>query len=114
VETFAQPRDLLLGISTSGRSRNLIEAFKTARRSYINSIALLGGDGGELRSLADLTIVVPANDTQRIQEVQHVILHILCELVEEQLEAAKKQEVEQVDKEEFRSQEPEVRIISTG
>ncbi len=85
VETFAQPGDLLLGISTSGRSRNLIEAFKAARQTHINSIALLGGDGGELRSLADLAIIVPATDTQRIQEVQHLVLHILCELVEEQL-----------------------------
>jgi D-inositol-3-phosphate glycosyltransferase len=85
VETFAQPGDLLIGISTTGRSRNLIEAFKTARAAHINSIALLGGDGGELLSLADLAVVVPATDTQRIQEVQHLVLHILCELVEEQV-----------------------------
>ncbi|MBD2777162.1 glycosyltransferase [Iningainema tapete] len=82
VETFAEPGDLLLGISTSGRSRNVIEAFKTARKNYIKTIALLGGDGGELRSLADLAVVVPTTDTQRIQEVQHFILHLLCELVE--------------------------------
>ncbi|WP_268742129.1 MULTISPECIES: glycosyltransferase [Fischerella] len=94
VETFAQPGDLLLGISTSGRSRNLIEAFKTARQANIHSIALLGGDGGELRSLADLAVVVPATDTQRIQEVQHLILHIFCELVEEELEAGRRQEAE--------------------
>jgi phosphoheptose isomerase len=85
VETFAQPGDLLLGISTSGRSRNLIEAFKTARQARIQCIALLGGDGGELRHLTDLAVIVPATDTQRIQEVQHIVLHILCELVEEQL-----------------------------
>ncbi|WP_407900765.1 glycosyltransferase [Scytonema sp. NUACC26] len=82
VEAFAQPGDLLLGISTSGRSRNIIEAFKTARHLPINTIALLGGDGGELLALADSAVVVPATDTQRIQEVQHIILHILCELVE--------------------------------
>jgi D-inositol-3-phosphate glycosyltransferase len=85
VETFAQPGDLLIGISTTGRSRNLIEAFKTARAAGIHSIALLGGDGGELLSLADLAVVVPATDTQRIQEVQHLVLHLLCELVEGQL-----------------------------
>ncbi len=83
VETFAQPGDVLLGISTSGRSRNLIEAFKTARRSQIKCIALLGGDGGELVSLADLAVIVPATDTQRIQEVQHFVLHLLCELIED-------------------------------
>jgi D-inositol-3-phosphate glycosyltransferase len=86
IETFAKPGDVLLGISTSGRSRNIIEAFKTARCSHINTIALLGGDGGELLPLADLAIVVPATDTQRIQEVQHLVLHILCELVEKQWE----------------------------
>ncbi len=85
VETFAKPGDLLMGISTTGRSRNLIEAFKTARATDVKSIALLGGDGGELLSLANLAIVVPANDTQRIQEAQHLIMHILCELVEKQV-----------------------------
>lgn len=82
VEAFAQPGDLLLGISTSGRSRNIIEAFKTARHLRINTIALLGGDGGEVLAIADSAVVVPATDTQRIQEVQHIVLHILCELVE--------------------------------
>ena len=90
VETFAQRSDLLLGISTSGRSPNLIEAFKTARLSHIKSIALLGGDGGELLSLADLAVVVPATDTQRIQEVQHLVLHLLCELVEKQVGESKR------------------------
>ncbi|WP_414585999.1 glycosyltransferase [Scytonema sp. PCC 10023] len=85
VETFAQPGDVLLGISTSGRSPNMIEAFKTARHSHINTIALVGGDGGELLPLADLAVVVPATDTQRIQEVQHLVLHLLCELVEKRV-----------------------------
>lgn len=92
VETFAQPGDVLLGISTSGRSRNIIEAFKTARHSHINTIALVGGDGGELLPLADLALVVPATDTQRIQEVHHLVLHLLCELVEKQV--GKKEEGE--------------------
>jgi len=85
VETFAARGDLLLGISTSGRSQNVIEAFKTAHSRQINSIALLGGDGGQLINLADMAIVVPDANTQRIQEVQLFVLHLLCELVEEQL-----------------------------
>ncbi len=84
VETFASRGDLLIGISTSGRSRNVVEAFKTARSQQLKCIALLGGDGGELLSLADVAVVVPASDTQRIQEVQIFVLHVLCELVEEQ------------------------------
>ncbi|MBD2460886.1 glycosyltransferase [Oscillatoria sp. FACHB-1407] len=85
VETFAKPNDVLLGISTSGRSKNVIAAFEAAKRLNLTSIALLGGDGGELRTKADIAIVVPALETQRIQEVQLLVIHLLCELVEEQL-----------------------------
>lgn len=84
VETFGSSGDLLLGISTSGRSRNVIEAFKTAHSQKLKCVALLGGDGGELLDLADVAVVVPAFDTQRIQEVQLFVLHLLCELTEEQ------------------------------
>jgi D-inositol-3-phosphate glycosyltransferase len=85
VATFAQPQDVLLGISTSGQSQNLIHAFATAKRLNLKTIALLGKDGGELRSQADIAIVVPALETQRIQEVQLLVIHLLCELVEENL-----------------------------
>jgi D-inositol-3-phosphate glycosyltransferase len=85
VETFAQPNDVLLGISTSGRSQNVIAAFEVAKQLNITTIALTGGDGGELSPRADIAIVVPALETQRIQEVQMVVIHLLCELVEEQL-----------------------------
>lgn len=85
VETFARPHDLLIGISTSGRSRNVIAAFDVAKQMNLNTIALLGGDGGELSAKADISIVVPALETQRIQEVQILIIHLVCELVEDQL-----------------------------
>ncbi|PSB15632.1 phosphoheptose isomerase [filamentous cyanobacterium CCP2] len=85
VETFAQPQDVLLGISTSGQSQNLITAFAAAKQLNLKTIALLGKDGGELRTQADIAIVVPALETQRIQEVQLLVIHLLCELVEEHL-----------------------------
>ncbi|MBE9020187.1 glycosyltransferase [Chroococcidiopsidales cyanobacterium LEGE 13417] len=85
VKTFAQPGDILLGISTSGRSHNVINAFQAARQQNLSCIALLGGNGGELVGLADIVIRVPANDPQRIQEVQLLVVHLLCELVEEKL-----------------------------
>lgn len=85
VETFGQAGDVLLGISTSGCSRNLIQAFQVARRQHLHAIAIVGRGGGDLRPLADLSIIVPATDTQQIQEVQIVVIHLLCELVEEQL-----------------------------
>jgi phosphoheptose isomerase len=82
IEAFGQPGDVLVGISTSGRSQNLLEAFTTARQRKITTIAVLGGDGGMLLPLADIALVVPASDTARIQEVHILALHLLCELVE--------------------------------
>lgn len=96
VETFAQPHDLLIGISTSGRSKNVIAAFESARRMNLTTIALLGGDGGELKQQADIAIVIPAIETQRIQEVQIMVIHLLCELVEEQLLASSANETAQI------------------
>lgn len=85
VEALGQPGDLLVGISTSGRSRNLLRAFAAARQRGLGTLALTGGDGGELAPLADLALVVPSSNTQHIQEIHIVIIHQLCELVEERL-----------------------------
>lgn len=82
VEALGQPPDVLIGISTSGRSKNLLRAFEVARDRGVRCIGILGGDGGAARSLCDLSIVVPATDAQHIQEVQMVVIHLLCELVE--------------------------------
>jgi D-inositol-3-phosphate glycosyltransferase len=83
VEAFGSENDLLLGISTSGSSRNLIEAFAAARDRGLRTIALLGRDGGQLHELAELPLVVPSSQTQHIQVAQLVVLRLLCELVEE-------------------------------
>jgi phosphoheptose isomerase len=88
VEALGQPGDVLVGISTSGRSRNLVHAFEAARRRGMTCLALLGGDGGELRGAADLGVVVPSADTQHIQEMHIVAIHVLCELIEQQLGTA--------------------------
>jgi len=85
VETFARPHDVVIGISTSGRSKNVIAAFDSAKRLNLTTIALSGGEGGELATKADIAIVVPAFETQRIQEVHILIIHLLCELLEEHL-----------------------------
>lgn len=85
VEAYGQPGDLLIGLSTSGRSKNLIQAFERARERNLGCISLLGGDGGELLQLSDIPLVVPSFDAQRIQEVHTLVLHLLCELVEEQV-----------------------------
>ena len=87
VEALGRPGDVLVGISTSGRSRNVIEAFNQARQKDVKCLALLGGDGGDLLPLADTALLVPAWSTPRIQEVQILILHLLCELVEKEIHA---------------------------
>jgi D-inositol-3-phosphate glycosyltransferase len=85
LEGLAQRGDALLVFSTSGRSRNVCRALETARSYGVRTIALLGGTGGEAAALADIPIVVPGTDTQRIQEVHSIVLHLLCELVEERV-----------------------------
>lgn len=101
VETFAKPHDVLIGISTSGRSKNVIAAFESAKRLNLTTIALVGGDGGELRARADIPIVVPALETQRIQEVQILVIHLLCELLEEQLLTTRSDTIQQTRNWEF-------------
>jgi D-inositol-3-phosphate glycosyltransferase len=87
VEAFGKPGDVLVGISTTGRSRNLAHAFDAARGHGLRTLALLGSNGGDLRPLADVAITVPSSDPQHIQEVQLLLIHVLCELVEEKLAA---------------------------
>jgi D-sedoheptulose 7-phosphate isomerase len=77
--------DVLLAISTSGNSSNVIKAVEMAQSKGVKVIGLLGGTGGKLKSLVDLPIVVPSSNTQRIQEGHITIAHIICELVEDKL-----------------------------
>jgi D-inositol-3-phosphate glycosyltransferase len=86
VEALGRPGDVLVGISTSGRSANVIEAFNLARQKGIKCLALLGGDGGDLLPLADAALMIPAWSTPRIQEAQILIIHLLCELVEKNID----------------------------
>ena len=74
--------DVCLAISTSGNSPNVVAGIEAARSRGMKVIGLLGRDGGRCAALCDLTLVVPSDDTQRIQETHNLIGHILCELVE--------------------------------
>jgi D-inositol-3-phosphate glycosyltransferase len=85
VQALGRPGDLLLGISTSGRSANVVRAFHAARAGGLSTLALTGGDGGQLRDLADHAIVVPSHDTQAIQEVHTLLVHLVSEFVERRL-----------------------------
>ena len=84
VEALGRSEDVLLGISTSGNSANVIQAMKSAKKIGISTIALTGS-GGNLGEIADITIAVPSTDTQHIQEGHLAIEHILCSLVEDHL-----------------------------
>ncbi len=83
IEALAGKNDLVLGISSSGKAKNVLSAFRQAKKMGLKTVALTGGDGGELVKLADLSLVVPSGVTARIQEAHITIGHILCELIEE-------------------------------
>jgi D-sedoheptulose 7-phosphate isomerase len=82
IEGLGRRGDVALGISTSGRSANVIAGFKAARSQGLRTIALTGGDGGVLGRLVDIHINVPSTSTPRVQEVHRTLLHVICELVE--------------------------------
>src|SRR3989338_6599363 len=81
VQGLGKPNDLLIGISTSGNSKNIIRAMSAANANKMHTLALTG-DSGKLLNLADIVIPVPSRNTQYIQETHLAIEHILCELVE--------------------------------
>jgi D-sedoheptulose 7-phosphate isomerase len=85
VEGLGVLGDVLLAISTSGNSPNVIKAVEKAQSKGMKVIGFLGGDGGELKSRVDLPIIIPSTNTQRIQEGHITIAHIICELVEDKL-----------------------------
>ena len=85
LEALGRPDDVLIAISTSGNSANVIEAAKTAQNKDIKVIGLLGNDGGKLDKLCDISIIVPSKSTARIQEAHILIGHTICEGVEYQL-----------------------------
>ena len=85
IEALSKPGDLLILHSTSGESPNVIRAAQSAKARGVAVIAFLGKGGGQLKDLADLSLIIPAADTARIQELHLAIEHVICDLVEERL-----------------------------
>ena len=85
LDALGESGDLIVGISTSGNSKNVIEALMLAKKKNIKSIVLTGKSGGRIANMGDCVIKVPSDDTQRIQEAHLLIEHILCESVEKAL-----------------------------
>tara|TARA_B100001765_G_C19439319_1_gene309266 strand:+ start:50 stop:610 length:561 start_codon:yes stop_codon:yes gene_type:complete len=83
VEALANKNDTVIGISTSGNSENVVRAINKANSIGAFTIGLLGNDGGKLKDAVNLPIIIPSNDTARIQEVHITIGHIICEIIEE-------------------------------
>jgi len=88
VEALVNEKDVVVGISTSGDSPNVVEAIEMAKMKGARTIGLSGGNGGKLAKVADLVLVVPSDSPPRIQEAHITIGHIVCELVEKELSSA--------------------------
>lgn len=85
IDGIGQPGDVLIGLSTSGNSKNIIKAFETAKEKGMITIGFTGMTGGQLKPISDYLINVPSTDTPRIQESHILIGHIICQLVEEKI-----------------------------
>jgi D-sedoheptulose 7-phosphate isomerase len=85
IDGVGMPGDVLVGLSTSGNSKNIIQAFESARAKKIATVGFTGASGGQLKSLSDHLINIPSTDTPRIQESHILVGHIICQLVEEKI-----------------------------
>ena len=87
IETFCRPGDVVIGLSTSGKSPNVIRAMQRARERGGRTIAFTGRDGGAMAELADVAIIVPSDSTARIQEAHLFIIHVLCDMLDSRLDS---------------------------
>jgi D-sedoheptulose 7-phosphate isomerase len=85
VWAFGQPGDVLIALTTSGKSRNVVRAIEEATRLGMQSICFLGRDGGFTKGLATLDLIAPGSNTARIQEAHKLLYHVLCEMVDTRL-----------------------------
>jgi len=85
IEGIGKEGDILIAISTSGNSKNIIKAIKTAKKKKLITIILTGSNGGKILNLGDVKICIPSNNTQRIQEGHLLAEHILCEILEQKI-----------------------------
>jgi phosphoheptose isomerase len=86
VAAFGVPGDVLICLTTSGKSKNLIRALEDAKARKLKTIAFLGRDGGSTVGIADVDLLVTSDSTARVQEAHHLLLHVLCEIIESRLD----------------------------
>ena len=82
VEAIGKEEDLLIGISTSGNSRNVLRALAYGKDNGMNTLGLSGKGGGDMKNLCDINIIIPSDDTARIQEMHILIGHVLCGIID--------------------------------
>jgi len=83
VEALAQKSDVLIAISTSGNSSNIIKAIESAKKKGMSIITLLGKDGGVMANEGDINIIIPSNDTPRVQEMHIMVGHMICAIIDD-------------------------------
>lgn len=83
IEGLGFPKDIAIGLSTSGNSLNVLKGIKKAKKIGMNTISLTGGTGGKVARLTDISLIVHSKNTARIQEAHIIIAHIICDLVED-------------------------------
>jgi len=88
VAAFGIPGDVLFCLTTSGNSKNVVRALQEAKARKVKTIAFLGRDGGSTKGMADIDLLVKADSTARIQEAHQLVIHVLCEIIEAQLDKA--------------------------
>ena len=84
-ESLVEKNDIVIAISTSGNSKNVINGIITAKKKGAKIIGLLGNNGGEMKNLIDIPIIVNSSSTDKIQEVHRIIYHIICDLIEQKI-----------------------------
>jgi phosphoheptose isomerase len=85
IQGLGEKGDVLIAFTTSGKSKNVLRALQEAKRKGIKSICFLGRDGGFTKGIATIDLIVQGNSTARIQEAQKLLMHVLCEMVDEKL-----------------------------
>lgn len=90
MQALGSPGDIAIAISTSGKAKNVLEATRLAKKIGLKTIALTGKGGGPLANIAEVSLIVPSDITARIQESHILIIHIICELIEEEFPRQKK------------------------
>jgi len=88
-ESLVKKNDIVIAISTSGNSLNVIKAIQASKKKGAITVGLLGGNGGDLQKMVDIAVIVPSKSTPRIQEVHRIIIHVICEFVEQSFKNTK-------------------------